>query len=59
MGNDMQFGYSDKTQKLRERVTAFMDQNVYPAEPVFARKSPTLSMHPTQRYDAASRHQSM
>jgi len=32
----MQFGYSDKTQKLRERVTAFMDQNVYPAESVFA-----------------------
>jgi len=32
----MQFGYSDKTQKLRERVTAFMDQNVYPAEHPFA-----------------------
>ncbi len=32
----MQFGYSDKTQKLRERVTAFMEQNVYPAETVFA-----------------------
>ncbi|QJR09087.1 Acryloyl-CoA reductase (NADH) [Usitatibacter rugosus] len=32
----MQFGYSDKTQKLRERVTAFMDQNVYPAEHAFA-----------------------
>ena len=32
----MQFGYSEKTQKLRERVTAFMEQNVYPAEPVFA-----------------------
>jgi acyl-CoA dehydrogenase len=32
----MQFGYSDKTQKLRERVTAFMDQHVYPAEHVFA-----------------------
>ncbi len=32
----MQFGYSDKTQKLRDRVTVFMDRNVYPAERVFA-----------------------
>lgn len=34
----MEFAYSEKVQKLRERVSAFMDQYVYPAEPVFQRQ---------------------
>jgi acyl-CoA dehydrogenase len=32
----MDFGYSEKTRSLQARVGAFMEQNVYPAEPVFA-----------------------
>ncbi|NVL28569.1 acyl-CoA dehydrogenase, partial [Pseudomonas syringae pv. actinidiae] len=31
----MDFAYSPKVQALRERVTAFMDAYVYPAEAVF------------------------
>jgi acyl-CoA dehydrogenase len=31
----MDFSYSDKTQALRERVAAFMDEHVLPAEPAF------------------------
>jgi acyl-CoA dehydrogenase len=31
----MDFGYDDRTQDLRERLLAFMDERVYPAEPVF------------------------
>jgi acyl-CoA dehydrogenase len=31
----MDFVYDDRTQDLRERLLAFMDQYVYPAEPVF------------------------
>ncbi len=34
----MDFAYSPKVQELRERVTAFMDTYVYPAEPVFERQ---------------------
>ena len=34
----MDFAYSPKVQALRERVTAFMDAYVYPAEPVFERQ---------------------
>src|SRR3989344_5990244 len=34
----MDFAYSPKVQELRERVTAFMDAYVYPAEPVFERQ---------------------
>jgi acyl-CoA dehydrogenase len=30
----MDFAYDDRTQDLRERVLAFMDEHVYPAEPV-------------------------
>jgi acyl-CoA dehydrogenase len=30
----MEFAYDDRTQDLRERVLAFMDEHVYPAEPV-------------------------
>lgn len=32
----MTFTYSPKVQDLQKRVTAFMDEHVYPAEPVFA-----------------------
>src|SRR5215471_12194416 len=32
----MEFGYDAKTEELRERLLAFMDSHVYPAEPVFA-----------------------
>lgn len=31
----MDFAYSPKVQALRERVTAFMDTHVYPAEAIF------------------------
>ncbi|MET0136729.1 MAG: acyl-CoA dehydrogenase family protein [Kibdelosporangium sp.] len=31
----MDFGYDARTQELREQLTAFMDEFVYPAEPVF------------------------
>src|SRR3546814_20244633 len=34
----MDFAYSPKVQELRERVTAFMDAYVYPAEAVFERQ---------------------
>ena len=34
----MDFAYSPKVQALRERVTAFMDAHVYPAEAVFERQ---------------------
>jgi acyl-CoA dehydrogenase len=30
----MEFAYDDRTQDLRERLLAFMDEHVYPAEPV-------------------------
>ena len=29
----MDFAYDDRTQDLRERVLAFMEERVYPAEP--------------------------
>ncbi len=32
----MDFAYSDKVRDLAARLTRFMDENVYPAEPVFA-----------------------
>jgi len=32
----MDFAYSEKTRALRERVSRFMEENVYPAEAVFA-----------------------
>ncbi|WP_459205965.1 acyl-CoA dehydrogenase family protein [Pseudomonas sp. MLB6B] len=34
----MDFAYTPKVQALRERVSAFMDEHVYPAEAVFARQ---------------------
>jgi acyl-CoA dehydrogenase len=35
----MDFAYDDRTQDLRERLLAFMDQYVYPAEPVFTEQA--------------------
>jgi acyl-CoA dehydrogenase len=32
----MDFAYDDRTEELRERLLAFMDERVYPAEPVFS-----------------------
>jgi acyl-CoA dehydrogenase len=32
----MDFAYSDRVEDLRARLTRFMEENVYPAEPVFA-----------------------
>ena len=32
----MEFGYDQTTRDLQQRLTAFMDSHVYPAEPVFA-----------------------
>ena len=32
----MDFAFDDRTQDLRERLLAFMDERVYPAEPVFS-----------------------
>lgn len=37
----MDFAYSPKVRDLCERVSAFMDEHVYPAEPVFAREVAT------------------
>jgi acyl-CoA dehydrogenase len=34
----MDFGYDARTQQLREQLTAFMTEHVYPAEPVFAQQ---------------------
>jgi acyl-CoA dehydrogenase len=31
----MDFAFDDRTQDLRERLLAFMDEYVYPAEPTF------------------------
>jgi acyl-CoA dehydrogenase len=37
----MDFAYDDRTQDLRERLSAFMDEQVYPAEPVFREQEET------------------
>lgn len=34
----MDFAYDARTEELRERLLAFMDEFVYPAEPVFERQ---------------------
>ncbi|RZQ65744.1 acyl-CoA dehydrogenase family protein [Amycolatopsis suaedae] len=34
----MDFGYDERTEKLRTELLAFMDEHVYPAEPVFERQ---------------------
>jgi acyl-CoA dehydrogenase len=38
----MDFAYDATTQDLRERVLAFMDERIYPAEPVFAEQMEAL-----------------
>jgi acyl-CoA dehydrogenase len=35
----VEFGYDSRTLELRERLTAFMDEHVFPAEPVFAEQT--------------------
>src|SRR5579863_1941521 len=35
----MDFAFDDRTQDLRERVLAFMDEHVYPSEPTFAEQA--------------------
>jgi acyl-CoA dehydrogenase len=35
----MDFGYDDRTRELGERLTTFMREHVYPAEPVFAEQA--------------------
>ncbi|MEU4569868.1 acyl-CoA dehydrogenase family protein [Micromonospora sp. NPDC023956] len=35
----MDFGYDETTERLRERLTDFMTERVYPAEPVFERQA--------------------
>ena len=32
----MDFAFDARTEELRQRLLAFMDEHVYPAEPVFA-----------------------
>ncbi len=32
----MDFAFDARTEELREQLLAFMDEHVYPAEPVFA-----------------------
>ena len=32
----MEFAYDDRTQELRGRLLDFMEEHIYPAEPVFA-----------------------
>ncbi len=35
----MDFSYDDRTEELRQKLLAFMDSHVYPAEPVFAEQA--------------------
>ncbi|HEY4701825.1 MAG TPA: acyl-CoA dehydrogenase, partial [Streptosporangiaceae bacterium] len=41
----MEFGFDDVTLKLRDNLLAFMDEKVYPAEPVFAEQLAELTDH--------------
>jgi acyl-CoA dehydrogenase len=41
----MDFGYDDRTRELRERLLAFMDEHVYPAEPTFAEQAEVAAHH--------------
>ena len=41
----MDFGFDDVTTKLRDSLLAFMDEKIYPAEPVFAEQLAALSDH--------------
>ncbi|HEY2281778.1 MAG TPA: acyl-CoA dehydrogenase family protein, partial [Streptosporangiaceae bacterium] len=41
----MEFGFDDVTLKLRDNLLAFMDEKIYPAEPVFADQLAALTDH--------------
>jgi acyl-CoA dehydrogenase len=41
----MEFGFDDVTLKLRDNLLAFMDEKIYPAEPVFAEQLAELTDH--------------
>ena len=43
----MDFAYDDRTQDLRERLLAFMDERVYPAEPVYEEQVEEAEALPT------------
>ncbi len=47
----MDFDYDPRTVELRERLTAFMDERVFPAEPVFAEQAEAAAAggHPWER----------
>ena len=47
----MDFAYDDRTQDLRERLSAFMDEQVYPAEPTFREQAEAAEAagHPWER----------
>jgi acyl-CoA dehydrogenase len=47
----MDFGYDARTEEFRKRLHAFMDEHVYPAEPVFAAQARENAQagHPWQR----------
>ncbi len=47
----MEFAYDDRTQDLRERLLAFMDEHVYPAEALFAEQAQAAAAagHPWER----------
>src|SRR5580658_4780830 len=47
----MDFAYDDRTQDLRERLSAFMDEQVYPAEPTFLEQAEAAEAagHPWER----------
>src|SRR5271154_7250424 len=47
----MDFAYDDRTQDLRDRLSAFMDEQVYPAEPTFREQAEAAEAagHPWER----------
>ncbi len=47
----MDFSYDDRTLELRERLLAFMDADVYPAEPVFAEQVEQVEQAQNSRWE--------
>ena len=45
----MDFELSDRCQELRERLLAFMDEHVYPAEPVYDEQLASPATRTTSR----------
>jgi acyl-CoA dehydrogenase len=45
------FAYDTRTQQLQATLAAFLDQHVYPAEPVLAEQSRELEASPASRWD--------